>query len=125
MSSETWHDNAFSQSVPWYNNSFSRSVPWLENEDSSSSDDELVLLYSLTNRTHWVHPINQRRRRYGEYHHLMQDLELDDERFRTYFRLTRNEFEEVLNLIDSDISKKDTNYREAISSKERLAVCLR
>lgn len=34
-------------------------------------------------------------------------------------------FDEVLNLIALDIKKADTNYREAISPEERLAITLR
>lgn len=101
-------------------------VPWLQDSStSSSSDDDIVMLYTVTSRNKWVHPINKKRRLYGEYHHLMNDLELDDDRFRGYFRLDREQFAEVLSFIDEDIKKEDTNYREAITSKERLAICLR
>ncbi|XP_046685262.1 protein ANTAGONIST OF LIKE HETEROCHROMATIN PROTEIN 1-like [Homalodisca vitripennis] len=34
-------------------------------------------------------------------------------------------FDEVLAMVDGDIKKNNTNYREAISSRERLAICLR
>ena len=34
-------------------------------------------------------------------------------------------FDEILSLIKEDITKKDTNYREAISAEERLAITLR
>ncbi|KAG8323720.1 hypothetical protein J6590_001466 [Homalodisca vitripennis] len=102
-------------------------VPWLgdSSSDSSSSDDDLVLLYSVAQRDHWVHPINKKRRMFGEYHHLMHDLEADDEKFRTYFRLNKEQFDEVLDLIDQDIKKEDTTFRESITSRERLAICLR
>ncbi|KAG8309814.1 hypothetical protein J6590_076382 [Homalodisca vitripennis] len=77
-------------------------VPWLgdSSSDNSSSDDDLVLLYSVAQRDHWVHPINKKRRMFGEYHHLMHDLEADDDKFRTYFRLNKEQFDEVLDLID-------------------------
>ncbi|KAG8257522.1 hypothetical protein J6590_048258 [Homalodisca vitripennis] len=77
-------------------------VPWLSDSssDNSSSDDDLVLLYSVAQRDHWVHPINKKRRMFGEYHHLMHDLEADDDKFRTYFRLNKEQFDEVLDLID-------------------------
>ncbi|KAG8331266.1 hypothetical protein J6590_044261 [Homalodisca vitripennis] len=58
-------------------------VPWLgdSSSDNSSSDDDLVLLYSVAQRDHWVHPINKKQRMFGEYHHLMHDLEADDDTF--------------------------------------------
>ncbi|KAG8328754.1 hypothetical protein J6590_102343 [Homalodisca vitripennis] len=43
----------------WCDSAFTKNVPWLDDGDSSSnSEEELMLLYSVTNRTHWVHPIN-------------------------------------------------------------------
>ncbi|KAG8264892.1 hypothetical protein J6590_107552, partial [Homalodisca vitripennis] len=101
----------------WCDSTFTKNVPWLDDGDSSSSsEEELMLLYSVTNRTHWRHPINQRQ--CGDYHHLMKDMELDDDRFTTYFRLSKPEYEEILTLICNDISKKDTNYRRCIISRE-------
>ncbi|KAK7101217.1 hypothetical protein V1264_024039 [Littorina saxatilis] len=35
----------------------------------------------------WVHAILEKRRQYGTYHHLVQKLQLDGERFQQYFRL--------------------------------------
>ncbi|KAG8308615.1 hypothetical protein J6590_105381 [Homalodisca vitripennis] len=31
---------------------------------------------------------------FGEYHHLMHDLEADDDKFRTYLRLNKEQFDE-------------------------------
>jgi len=47
-------------------------------------------------RSVWVHDINRGRRQFGEYHRLIQELRLDDARFKAYFRLNRQQFEEVL-----------------------------
>lgn len=114
-----------SSAVPWCNRDFLRnSIPWVD--DDSSSDEELVMLYSVCcQRSKWVHSINEKRAKYGEFHHLVPELELDEERFKTYFRLNPEQYNEVLSLIDEDIKKNDTNYRKAISAKERLAICLR
>ncbi|KAG8241127.1 hypothetical protein J6590_093671 [Homalodisca vitripennis] len=59
-------------------------------------------------------------RKVVEYHHLMHDLEADDDKFRTYFRLNKEQFDEVLDLIDPDIKKEYTTFRELITSRERL-----
>lgn len=111
--------------VSWCEPGFSSAIPWFDDSSNSSSDDDLVLLYSLTTRDKWVHPINRKRKSYGEYHHLMRDLEADDEKFRNYFRLNQDQFNEILSFIDGDIKKSDTNFRKAITSRERLAICLR
>jgi hypothetical protein len=39
--------------------------------------------------------------------------------------MTTDKFDEVLSMIKDDIRKMDTNYREAISPDERLAIALR
>lgn len=116
---------SFSQChVPWCNSDFYKSVPWID-DSSSSDDDNTVLLHSVSSRRHWVHPINKKRKIFGEYHHLMADLEGDEEKFRRYFRLNKEQFDEVLACVGNAIKKEDTNYRKAITSKERLAMCLR
>lgn len=73
----------------------------------------------------WVHDINLERRTYGEFHTLMPELRKDEKRFYIYFRMTSECFDEVLDLITDDIRKCDTNYREAITPEERLAIALR
>lgn len=55
----------------------------------------------------------------------MPQLRKDEKRFYIYFRMTSECFDEILSLINDDIRKADTNYREAISSEERLAIALR
>ena len=55
----------------------------------------------------------------------MPELRQDEKRFYIYFRMPSECFDEILNLIKEDITKKDTNYREVISAEERLAITLR
>ncbi|KAL8582017.1 hypothetical protein ACOMHN_027998 [Nucella lapillus] len=71
----------------------------------------------------WVHAILEKRRQYGTYHHLVQELQLDGEMFQQYFRLSREQFSQVLFLI-GDTLIKDNRIRDVISPRERLAVCL-
>ena len=47
------------------------------------------------------------------------------DKFHSYFRMTGAQFVYVLGLIDYDIRKEDTNWRKAITPRERLAICLR
>ncbi|CAL8388774.1 unnamed protein product [Boreogadus saida] len=69
--------------------------------------------------------INRGRGQYGEYHRLCQELRLDEDSFKVYFRLNRQQFEGVLTFIGPTIAKMNTNYRESISPPQRLCICLR
>ncbi len=80
-------------------------------------------------RTVWVSLVNSMRQIHGEYHHLMADLRRtagshDDEFFR-YFRMTVEQFDALHERLKTKLEKKDTNYRKAITSEERLALTLR
>jgi len=68
--------------------------------------------------------ITVERNNFGEFHTLMPELRQDEIRFYMYFRTPSECFDEILSLIKEDITKMDTNYREAISEK-RLAITLR
>ena len=54
----------------------------------------------------------------------MPELRKDEKHFYIYFRMPSECFNEIFSLIE-DITKMDTNYREAISAEERLAITLR
>jgi hypothetical protein len=77
------------------------------------------------NRRYWVHDVNKERENVGEYHTLLQRLECDDDRFFMYFRMYKVQFEEIHSIIECDIKKEHNKFRKPISTKERLAVCLR
>ncbi|KAJ8964010.1 hypothetical protein NQ314_005222 [Rhamnusium bicolor] len=47
------------------------------------------------------------------------------DRFHMYFRMKKEEFEYLHNLLKERIQKIYTRFRQAISTKERLAICLR
>ncbi|CAL8268376.1 unnamed protein product [Boreogadus saida] len=67
----------------------------------------------------------RRRSELGEFHHLLQELRLDDDRFKRYFRLSVAMFDDLLARVGARISRQDTNYRRSISAAERLSICLR
>ena len=61
----------------------------------------------------------------GAYNTLLQELHIEDpQQLRSFLRMTAKDLEEILRLTGPIISK-DTNMRQAISAKERLAVTLR
>lgn len=95
-----------------------------------SSDEEiLLLLFALQSKKRkrrcWVHEINKKRETLGEYHRLCIELESHEDRFFKYFRMSRECFEELHDLIKCRIGKCTTNWRKPIETRERLAVCLR
>ena len=56
---------------------------------------------------------------------LFHDLVDDPELYYRYFRMTRDMFERLLDMVSSRITRQDTNYRRAIPAKTRLMVTLR
>jgi len=95
-----------------------------------SDTEELVVLYLYTKRRKRkrrvsVHELLQRRHEFGEFHHLVQELQFHPDKFQQYFRMSQEQFDHILQLIKDDITKQDTNWKKAITPKERLAICLR
>nr|XP_021199978.2 uncharacterized protein LOC110383508 [Helicoverpa armigera] len=93
---------------------------------SESEEEELLLLVSTLRKRRriWVHEINQKRKKLGE-NKLCKELQQHSDRFFTYFRMSPETFDYLHNQLQPYIQKKNTNFRESISSKERLAICLR
>ena len=73
----------------------------------------------------WVHPINQKREEFGEFHHLIQELKLYPPRFYTYFRMDLEHFMYLLHELEPHITAKICNFRKRLSSEQKVAVCLR
>ncbi|CAI6375780.1 unnamed protein product [Macrosiphum euphorbiae] len=99
---------------------------------SSGWEEELeaafVVLDEEENKTktrEWVHAINKKRETLGEFHRLVPELKKDTKRYHMYFRMTMEEFDFLHELIKPDIYKQNTQFRRAVSTEERLAVCLR
>ena len=95
-----------------------------------ADEEEEMLLLLLANRRrkrrkNWVHDIIRKRRHYGEFHRLVPELRLDEQRFVQYFRMTPGMFDYLLQVVGPIIRKMTTNYRKVISPQHRLAICLR
>ena len=98
-------------------------------EESDIEENLAIYLYARQRRKRYrrvsVHQILQRRSVYGEYHHLVRELYFHADKFHEYFRMTEEQFENLLGLIESNIRKKNTNWKRAITPRERLSICLR
>ena len=102
---------------------------WRTDDDSSEDEEVLLLAWALETdareRRWWVHDTLRKREQLGEFHHLIRELEEDDERFFQYFRMRPQVFNELLDMIREEITVEETTFRKSIGAKERLAICLR
>ncbi|KAG8252174.1 hypothetical protein J6590_064205, partial [Homalodisca vitripennis] len=71
-------------------------------------------------RKHWVHPINEKR----DVKSLISELQSFPEKFYNYCRMSVKRFEELLDIVQDHITKKDTNCRKSITAEERLFITL-
>ncbi|KAB0789962.1 hypothetical protein PPYR_15278 [Photinus pyralis] len=79
-------------------------------------------------RRWWVRPwIEQRETNsQGNSNLLHNELAvLDKENYKNFIRMDEDTFNDLLKLIENDIQKQDTKFRNAISAKDRLSVTLR
>ena len=55
--------------------------------ESDNSDDEILLLYAVGNKRErkWVQEVNMKRREFGVFHRLMNQLCQDEVKFKEYF----------------------------------------
>ena len=104
----------------------------LDLEDEEEDDDSLLLATMLLvnkrgrRRKHrwWVHGILKNRKKHGCFYHLIQELHSDAEQFHDYFRMSKDQFHQLLELVGPYL-KKHSRMREVISPRERLAICIR
>ena len=84
-----------------------------------------MLLLTSGEKKLWVHPFNAEVHHKGEFFVTYPDLrKYGDKFFRTY-RMSVDQFDNLLHLLRPVIEKNDNNYREIISAEERLVITLR
>lgn len=94
-----------------------------------------ILVYILSKRIKsrnrkrrlWVRSWIKRRDIDNTAQNLIRDLrnEETDEEFRNFFHMSPQQFDILLEKVSPIISKKDTNFRKAISAETRLTITLR
>ena len=72
-------------------------------------------------RRWWIHPILLKREEQGTYHRLVQELQLDAEKFQSYFRLSREQFAQVLFLVEEPLIRESSS-RESKCPRQRLTI---
>ncbi|GAV07002.1 hypothetical protein RvY_16902 [Ramazzottius varieornatus] len=76
-------------------------------------------------RSMYIRPVNLHRQQKGEFYALIQEIRSEDpEQHHTYFRMNKETFDELLEIVEPHIQQK-TTHRLPIYAEERLAVTLR
>ena len=77
-------------------------------------------------RSVWVKPWLSRRNELGADRTLLREFRLeDDEEYKKFLRMSPENFDELLRLVEFDIQKQDTVLREAIPASMKLAATIR
>ena len=71
-----------------------------------------------------VHNMLSSRMETGLHHTIFNDL-CADEKFFSFFRMSKTSFEELLSYIRRDLTGTTTNMRECITPEEKLSVTLK
>ncbi|GFS03487.1 hypothetical protein ElyMa_006472200 [Elysia marginata] len=95
-------------------------------------DEEILqwMIFLLVEETegeqsrYWVHKVHQCRGKYGEYHHLMDQVLLDEEKCLSYVRMKPTTFQLLLDKVGPYLEKRTTNFRKPLSPEERLIITL-
>lgn len=92
--------------------------------DSDEAMDIELLAYVTTKRkkTVWKSAYMKKRKTHGEY---ALTAEFTDKQFNNYFRLSRDQFNEVNELLKCVICSEGCNAQRAIEREEKLAIFLR
>jgi hypothetical protein len=72
-----------------------------------------------------VHMFFRSRKSEGEYWTMYKELADDKMKFCQYFRMSKYQFNYLLQKIEKDLKKRNTTFREAVLPVEKLATCLR
>jgi len=100
---------------------------------SSDCEDDLENVCAIlaadrvtVRRKVWAHDINTKWKEKGEFHYLVKKLEEHPNRYEMHFSMTKGEFNCLHYLTRGDIKTRNMQFREAISTEEKLAaICLR
>ncbi|KAL4126780.1 hypothetical protein QTP88_010989 [Uroleucon formosanum] len=73
----------------------------------------------------WVHPLNLRRTENNTIKCFIHELRNDECKFRNFTRMSTDTFDYILEILNDEIRKPDTNFRKSITPEEKLLVTLR
>jgi len=76
-------------------------------------------------RKYWMHKVFRAREEEGKFHTLFGRFKDNRQKFFKYFRMSFSKFENLKQLLHTDIEKKNTRWRRSIRTEERLALTLK
>lgn len=92
----------------------------------------LALLYiirrkrNVRKRRFWVHPILQLKQQQGDWHNLVREMQLqNDKTYFNYMRMPPTMFDNILSRVGPLITKQKTNWRIPVPPAARLSMTLR
>ncbi|CAH2018118.1 unnamed protein product [Acanthoscelides obtectus] len=101
---------------------------------SSSEDEDALLFMQLVNlnaisqetkkKRHWVHPLWQKNKKFGIFNVYKKDLNLDDQKFKLFYRMKKETFSKLLTKL-RPMLQKNTNFRKCVSPEESVLITLR
>lgn len=92
--------------------------------------DEMAILYYYNRRYRrrrrrfWIHPYLERNINCRLFV-AASELQLDDAKFHTFYRMSKETYRLLVNRIRPAIVKSNTNMRECVSPEERIMITLR
>jgi len=99
------------------------------NEDSSS-DDDLVVAYYYNYYRHrkikrmWCHPYIEKNI-HCRLFVAAKELEKSDSKFIAFYRMSKESYQLLINIVSPFIRQRDTVMRECVSAEERILITLR
>lgn len=96
----------------------------------SSEDEDVILLWWWARkkikckRRYWVHPINVSNIGHST-SKVANELYSDPDKFKTFNRMGKSNFDNLVHIVGPKIIKKDTNFRLAVPVEERILITLR
>lgn len=95
---------------------------------SSDSDEDVVLYYYYRRRRRqrrfWVHPYIEKNINCRLFV-AAKELEHSDSKFRALYRMSKESYLELINIVSPGIRQRDSNMRECVSPEERILITLR
>lgn len=99
------------------------------NEDSSSDDDVVVTYYYNYYRQRkikriWCHPYIEKNI-HCRLFVAAKELEQSDSKFIAFYRMTKESYQLLIDIVSPSIHQRDTVMRECVSAEERILITLR
>jgi len=72
-----------------------------------------------------VHPYGKKRAKKGQFNIIYEDLRRFPEKFFSYYKISGETFDELLNIAKSDLEKEQNIKGDTIPTVERLSITLK